>query len=55
MQRRYRDMGFNMPGRGPDPEYLKGTVGVGEYTVVLCVGDKKIRKTARVLKDHWAE
>ncbi|MFC2097978.1 WD40/YVTN/BNR-like repeat-containing protein, partial [Bacteroidota bacterium] len=54
MTRRARERGFNMPNRGSDPEYLKGTVGIGEYTVELCVGDIKIRKTARVMKDHWA-
>ncbi len=49
-QQRARRAGFRMR---VDPNYVSGPAPVGEYKIVLMVGDKKIKKHASILQDHW--
>ncbi len=50
---RFREMGFRPRGRQFDPDFVSEPAPEGTYTVVLTVGDKKFKKIARLLKDHW--
>lgn len=43
-------MGFRMR---MDPNYVSGPAPLGEYKIVLTVGDQKHTKYASILKDHW--
>ena len=43
-------MGFRMR---MDPNYASGPAPLGEYKIVLMVGDQKVKKYASILKDQW--
>jgi hypothetical protein len=51
--RRFRQMGFSPRGRQFDPNYSYSPAAEGTYTVVLTVGDKKFKRKAQLLQDHW--
>jgi len=50
-QKRFREMGYRI-SLG-DPNYAMSPAALGEYKIVLTVGDKKFVKTASILQDHW--
>lgn len=50
---RFREMGFQPRGRQFDPNYVSAPAPEGTYTVVLTVGEKKFKKKAQLLQDHW--
>ncbi len=47
---RFRAFGFRRP---IDINYAHDPVPLGEYKIVLKVGDREFRKNASVLQDHW--
>ncbi len=47
---RFRAFGFRRP---MDINYAYDPVPLGEYKIVLKVGDQKFTKNASVLQDHW--
>lgn len=49
-RRRFRASGFRRP---IDINYAHDPVPLGEYKIVLKVGDRKFTKNASVLQDHW--
>jgi hypothetical protein len=53
MMERYRQMGYTPRGRGMDPNYSYSPAAEGTYAVVLTVGEKKFKKPAVLLQDHW--
>jgi hypothetical protein len=48
---RMRAAGFRR-GR-VDPNFISGPASEGEYKIVLSIGDKKIKKIGKILKDVW--
>ena len=47
---RFRAFGFRRP---MDVNYAYDPVPLGEYKIVLKVGDREFTKNASVLQDHW--
>jgi hypothetical protein len=52
---RFRKMGYDIRrfGRNMDPNFTSVPAPEGTYTVVLTVGDKKFKRHAKLLQDHW--
>ena len=50
---RFRQMGFSPRGRQMDPNFSYSPASEGTFTVVLTVGDKKFKKRAVLMQDHW--
>ena len=47
---RARKAGYRMR---MDPNYASGPAPLGEYKIVLMVGDQEFTQYASILKDHW--
>ena len=52
-RRRQSGGGFGRFGRPMDPDYVFSPAPVGDYTVVLTVGEKKLERRISIQKDHW--
>jgi len=53
MLKRYADMGFSPRGGQFDANFEFTPAPEGTYTVILTIGDKKLKGKATILKDHW--
>jgi len=53
MLKRYADMGFSPRGGQFDANFEFTPASEGTYTVILTIGDKKLKGKATILKDHW--
>jgi hypothetical protein len=53
MLKRYADMGYKPRGGQFDANYEFTLAHEGTYTVVLTIGDKKLKRKATILKDNW--
>jgi hypothetical protein len=51
--KRFADMGFSPRGRQSDANFEFTPALEGTYTIILTIGDKKLKRKATILIDNW--